>query len=206
MSLGVIACYTDRVPRWQPDARARLQEAALTLYDEQGFDKTTVEEIAERAGLTKRTFFRHFADKREVLFGGGDNVEELVVTAIRAAPASVRPLDAVALGLDALAVMLDEQGEPAARRIRVVRATPELLERQLIKFASLVEAIARELRARGVGDPAAILAAESGITALRVASDGWVVNTKKERIRPLVVKTLAELETVASPAKRSGSA
>lgn len=198
--------YTGLVPRWQPDARARLQESALTLYDERGFDETTVEEIAERAGLTKRTFFRHFADKREVLFGGGENAEELVVTAIRAAPASARALDAVGLGLDALAVMLDEQGELAARRIRIVRATPELWERQLMKFASLAEAMAEALRARGVGDPAAILAAESGITALRVASASWVGNTKKKRLRQLVANTIAELEAVASPAKRAGNA
>lgn len=187
------------MPRWEPDARARLQEAALTLYDEQGFDKTTVEEIAERAGLTKRTFFRHFADKREVLFGGDDNVEEIVVAAIRAAPASAGPLDAVGLGLDALAIEIDEQGELAARRIRVVRRTPELFERQSIKFASLVEAIARTLRARGVADPTAILAAESGIAALRVASDSWIGSTKK-RLRPLVAKTLAELANVTSRA------
>jgi len=187
------------VPRWQPDAPVRLREAALALYAERGFDETTVEEIAERAGLTKRTFFRHFVDKREVLFGGAGNIEELLVAAVRAAPASARPLDAVSRGLDALAASLEEQGEPAARRFRIVRASPELWERQLIKFASMAEAVARALRSRGVGDPAAILAAESGITALRVASDRWVGDTTTQPLRHLVAAALAELRAVAAP-------
>jgi AcrR family transcriptional regulator len=186
------------MPRWQPDARVRLQEAALALYDERGFDATTVEEIAERAGLTKRTFFRHFADKREVLFGGGENLEERFVTAVRSAPTSAGPLDAVSLGLEALAGVFDAQGEPAARLIRIVRASPELWERQLIKFASMAEVVARALRARGVGDPAAILAAESGITALRVASDRWIRDTRKRSLRDLIADALAELRALAS--------
>ena len=187
------------MPRWQPDARARLEEAALALYSERGFDETTVEDIAQRAGLTKRTFFRHFVDKREVLFAGGD-IEGLVVAAVQAAPVTAGALDAVSRGLDALAAVLDQQGEPAARRLRIVRASPELWERQLIKFASLAQAIARALRARGVSDPAAILAAESGITALRVAGDLWLRDTKKESLRQLIAQAVAELRAIASAA------
>jgi len=191
------------VPRWKPDARAKLQEAALALFDERGFDHTSVEEIAERAGLTKRTFFRHFSDKREVLFGGGEKAEEPFVTAVRAAPAATGALDAVSYGLNALAAGFDEEGEQAARRFRIVRASPQLWERQLIKFASLAEAFARALRGRGVGDPAAILAAESGITALRVASDRWVADTKEKPLRQLVAEALAELRAVASAGPRA---
>ena len=187
------------VPRWKPDARARLQEAALALYAERGFDHTSVEEIAERAGLTKRTFFRHFSDKREVLFGGGDMADGPFVAAVRAAPVAAGALDAVGYGLDALAAGFDEQGEEAARRFRIVRASPQLWERQLIKFAYLAEAIAGALRGRGIGDPAAILAAESGITALRVASDRWVADTTKKPLRQLIAEALAELRAVASP-------
>jgi len=186
------------VPRWEPDARARLQEAALALYEERGFDHTSVEEIAERAGLTKRTFFRHFSDKREVLFGGGAMAEEPFVAAVRDAPLTAAALDAVSHGLNALAAGFDEQGKQAARRFRIVRASPQLWERQLIKFASLAEAVAGALRDRGVGDPAAILAAESGITALRVASDRWVADTKKKPLRQLTAEALAELRAVAS--------
>lgn len=186
------------VPRWQANARARLQDAALALYDERGFDQTTVEEIAKRAGLTKRTFFRHFTDKREVLFGGSENSEGLLVNAVLTAPASAGPLEAVGLGLAAFAGRFDEQGELVARRFRIVRASPELWERQLIKFAAMAEAVARALRARGVGDPAAILAAEVGIIALRVASDRWVRGGVGKGPRKLVAETLAELQAIAS--------
>jgi AcrR family transcriptional regulator len=186
------------VPRWQANARARLQDAALALYDERGFDQTTVEEIAKRAGLTKRTFFRHFTDKREVLFGGSENSEDLLVNAVLTAPASAGPLDAVGLGLAALSGRFGEQGELVARRFRIVRASPELWERQLIKFSAMAEAVARALRARGVGDPAAILAAEVGVTALRVASDQWVRGSNGKGPRKLVAEALAELRAIAS--------
>src|ERR1700733_12926965 len=97
--------YAEPMGRWQPDARGRLAEAALALFGERGFDQTTVAEIAERAGLTKRTFFRYFADKREVLFLGAQGLKELFLTAVAAAPESAAPLDAVAAALDAAAAM-----------------------------------------------------------------------------------------------------
>jgi AcrR family transcriptional regulator len=197
MSLGVISDTLGTMPRWEPDARARLHDAALALYDERGFDETTVAEIADRAGLTKRTFFRYFADKREVLFSGGENIEEHFVARVQAAPAAAPALHAVALGLDAIATAFDEQGELAARRFRIVRASPELWERQLIKFASLAEAVAKALRARGVADPAAILAAEAGITALRVSSGRWLEDTNEKPLRQLVAEALEQLRAVA---------
>src|SRR5580700_4321965 len=95
--------------RWQPDARARLQAAALALYGERGYEETTVAEIAERAGLTKRTFFRYFADKREVLFFGAVELEELIVAGVGAAPPSATPLEAVGAGLEATGPMFDER-------------------------------------------------------------------------------------------------
>src|SRR6201990_1223681 len=91
--------------RWKPDAQGRLMAAAIELFDEQGYEATTVAEIAERAGLTKRTFFRYFADKREVLFGGSEPLEARCVAAVAAAPAAASSLDAVAAGLDAAAEM-----------------------------------------------------------------------------------------------------
>src|SRR5580704_11732687 len=94
--------------RWEPNSRGRLQEAALALYTERGFDQTTAAEIAARAGLTERTFFRHFADKREVLFGGSALLQERIVSGVAGAPAGCTPLEAVAHGLDAAAVLLGE--------------------------------------------------------------------------------------------------
>jgi AcrR family transcriptional regulator len=186
------------MPRWEPDARTRLEEAALALFSERGFDETKIEDIARRAGLTKRTFFRHFGDKREVLFGGGD-IEGLVAAAVRSAPPTAGALEAVSQGLQALAGVLDGQGEAAARRIRIVRASPGLWERQLIKFDALAETIARALRARGVGDPAAILAAQSGIAALRVASDRWIGDIEAQPLGELVTEAVVELQALASP-------
>src|SRR5579859_716772 len=110
MSVAVVK-YTGGMSRWQPDARGRLEQAALQLFMERGFEQTTVAEIAQRAGLTERTFFRHFADKREVLFGGAGTLQELVVRNIAGAPESAAPIDAVAAGLDAAGAVLQERGD-----------------------------------------------------------------------------------------------
>jgi AcrR family transcriptional regulator len=132
--------YAEHMARWQPDARGRLEEAALSLYGERGFDSTTVAEIAEHAGLTKRTFFRYLADKREVLFWGSQALEELFVTEVAAAPESASPLEAVAAALDAAAAMFEQRRERAARRQQIIAAHPELQERELI---SRVRALGR---------------------------------------------------------------
>jgi AcrR family transcriptional regulator len=197
MSPGVIN-YAEGMGRWQPDARGRLAEAALTLYGERGFDNTTVEEIAERAGLTKRTFFRYFADKREVLFDGAQWLEELLVREVGAAPASAAPLDAVAAGLDAIAPMFEERREFAARRQQIIVANPELQERELIKMASLGRAVAQALRRRGVADPAATLTAEAGITVFRVGFERWVDEANQRPLRELMHEALDELRAVAA--------
>ena len=145
--------------RWQPDARTRLQEAALALYRERGYEQTTVAEIAERAGLTKRTFFRYFTDKREVLFWGSELLEQRMVAAIEAAPASASALGMIGAALDAAAVRFEEVREFAGPRHQIIASSHELQERELIKAASLAAAMARALRARGFGDTAATLTA-----------------------------------------------
>jgi AcrR family transcriptional regulator len=197
MTLGVMH-YDRRVTRWQPDAHGRLQEAALTLYGERGYDATTVAEIAERAGLTKRTFFRHFTDKREVLFSGAGDLQELFVTQVTAAPASAAPLDAVAAALDAAAAMFETRREFAARRQQIITAHPELQERELIKLASLAGAVAQALRGRGVGDPAAILTAEAGVAVFRVAFERWVEPANRKALQRLIRESLQELRAVTA--------
>ena len=186
------------MPRWEPAAETRLLDAALALFEERGYDETTVAEIAERAGLTKRTFFRYFADKREVLFWGAQRIEDLFTGAIQSAPPAASALDAVALGLEAFGRSLQGQGEVAARRIRIVRASPELSERQLIKFASMAEAASRALRSRGVSADAAVLAAETGMTVFRVATARWLEDTSAKLLPQLVVEAFAQLRAVAS--------
>src|SRR5215813_12550341 len=117
--------------RWEPDSRGRLEQAAMALYSEQGFEKTTVAEIAERAGVTERTFFRHFTDKREVLFSGAGEFQELIVGSVANAPNSLTPIDAAAEGLLAAGALLQGREEFARQRAKVVAANAELLEREL---------------------------------------------------------------------------
>ncbi len=193
MTLGVIA-YARSVARWQPDASGRLQEAALTLYGERGFENTTVADIAERAGLTRRTYFRYFADKREVLFWGAQALLDLFVAEVDGAPASATALEATAVALHAVALMFEPRREHAARRQRIIVANPELLERELIKRAALADAVAGALRRRGVADTAAILTAEAGITVFRVAFERWVEPDNQLEFQELVRISLAELK------------
>src|ERR1700691_5183304 len=135
-----------RMGRWQPDSRGRLQEAALALFSERGFDKTTAAQIAERAGLTERTFFRHFADKREVLFGAAGTLQELLVSGVAGAPKSAAPMDAVLAALEAPGALPQERRDYARQRQAVIAANTELQEREVIKLASLATALADALR------------------------------------------------------------
>src|SRR5580704_9638187 len=141
--------------RWQPNARGRLMHAAFALYGERGFEQTTVAEIAERAGLTERTFFRHFADKREVLFAGAEALQELLVSAVTEAATSSAPIEAVAAGLQAIGTFIQEGGDLARQRQAIIASSAELQERELIKLASLATALAEALRRRGVDGPVA---------------------------------------------------
>jgi AcrR family transcriptional regulator len=185
--------------RWQPDSRGRLQEAALALYSERGFDQTTAAQIAERAGLTERTFFRHFADKREVLFGGSALLKERIVAGVAGAAASDGPLDAVARGLDAAAAMLGESRRDLTRqRQAVLTANPELRERELAKLADYAATIADTLRRRGVSEPQATLAAESGMTILRVAMQRWAGEDDGRELNVIMRDAVADLRAVTA--------
>jgi AcrR family transcriptional regulator len=183
--------------RWRPDARARLQEAALTLYGERGYEETTVAEIAERAGLTKRTFFRYFADKREVLFWGSEVLEQQMAAAIEAAPASASALGMIGAALEAAAVRFEEVREFAGPRHRIIASSPELRERELIKASSLAAAMAQALRARGFGDTAAALTAHTGITIVHVAFEQWVNDPSQTPFQQIAKDALAQLREIA---------
>jgi len=183
--------------RWEPDARGRLERAAMELYTERGFDQTTVAEIAERAGLTKRTFFRHYTDKRDVLFSGAVVMQEAVVKAVAGAPDAATPLAAVATGLDAAAGLLQERGDGPRYRYAVIVANPELQERELVKLAALAGAVAEALRGRGVEDRAARLSAEVGIGVFKVAFETWIADPDRHDIGHLIREAFAELRVVA---------
>jgi AcrR family transcriptional regulator len=183
--------------RWKPDAQGRLALAALELYAERGFEQTTVAEIAGRAGLAERTFFRHFADKREVLFFGQAALQDVIVGAIAAAPERAAPIEAVAAGLQAAGtIMLDR--EHARQRQAAISANPGLRERELIKLATLGLAIADALRARGVRDPAASLTAEAGIAVFKVGYERWLADPQGRELGELIDDSLGQLKAVTS--------
>jgi len=184
--------------RWEPNARGRLEQAAMELYVERGFEQTTVAEIAERAGLTERTFFRHFADKREVLFAGAGMLQEFLVSAVAGAPESAAPIEAVAAALEAAGALLQERRDWSRQRQAVIAANTGLQERELIKLASLATALAGALRQRGVGEPAASLTAEAGIAIFKIAFERWVDGPSQPELPQLIREALGELRAVTA--------
>jgi AcrR family transcriptional regulator len=185
--------------RWEPGARERLQAAALELYSAQGFDATTVGEIAERAGLTERTFYRYFADSREVLFDGQDVFRRTFVEGVAAAPAAASPLEMMVAALASSADFFPNERRPYSRqRQRVIEANPGLQERELLKLASLATLLAAALRERGVPEPSATLAAESGVTVFRVAFDSWLEADDDRTIADIEQELFLQLGTVTA--------
>jgi AcrR family transcriptional regulator len=197
MSVAVIN-YDRGMGRWEPDARGRLEKAAMELYGERGFEPTTVSEIARRAGLTERTFFRHFADKREVLFGGSSVLRDHLVRAVADAPQAAAPIDVTAAALRTVAALFEERHEHSRRRQAIIGAHAELQERELIKLAALASALAEALRLRGVPDLAACLTAEAGIAVFKVAFERWLGQADPKALPRLIRESLDELRTVTA--------
>jgi AcrR family transcriptional regulator len=184
--------------RWQPDACGRLQAAALARFTEQGFDGTTVAEIAATAGLTERTFFRYFADKREVLFHGQDEFERVFLAGLHAADAGP-PMAMVARALDGAAAFFpDERRAWSRARQVVIDGEPSLHERELLKLSSLAVALTRALQERGVDAAAAALCAESGVAVFRVAFTRWIADGERRSLVELQRAVLAELRALVT--------
>jgi AcrR family transcriptional regulator len=197
--------YNESVSRWRPDARQRLEQAALELFAQQGFAATTVPEITARAGLTTRTFFRHFADKREVLFAG-DEVPAFAARLIAEAPASVDPVTLIVEGLKVVAeTRFEGQREELRLRREIVRSDESLRERELHKRAAVCEAIRTGFIGRGVEATAAALLAELSATLLSVTLDQWLDQDGDRTLYEMVLETLATFQTVLAsfPARPS---
>ncbi|GAB3573623.1 TetR/AcrR family transcriptional regulator [Amycolatopsis endophytica] len=185
--------------RWEPNARERLSRAALELFTEHGYDSTTVAEIAERAGLTKRTFFRYFADKREVLFAGQDGLSRIIAEKIIGADGSASPLEAIGAGLEGLDVIFaDERRQWARQRHDVITGNDELRERELLKSAAIATALAAALRERGVPDLTAELAAEAGNLAFRTSFTRWIEPSHEQGFAEVVRQTIKELQAAVT--------
>ena len=187
--------YTVFVARWEPNAAGRLAQAALELFAERGYENTTVIDIVQRAGLGKTTFFRHFQDKREVLFGGG-TMNELLAEAIAAAPETATPLEAVAHALDAAGreVFTPARREFIARRQAVIAANPELREREALKNLGLIASTAGALKRRGVPDLTARVAAELGALASTIAYERWSETTVGDDFSEVARRALDDVQ------------
>ena len=154
-------------------ARTRLQQAALELFREQGYDQTTAAQVAERAGVTERTFFRYFSDKREVLFGGEDVLQDALTASIADAPAELDPLDTLFRAFRSVRPVIEEYRPFTKPRHEIISATPALFERELAKTSGLSDALASALVERGLRELPASLAAQAGMAALRGAVVSW---------------------------------
>jgi AcrR family transcriptional regulator len=187
------------VARWRPDARERLIAAALDLFTEQGYDATTVTQIAERAGLTKSTFFRHFPDKRDLLAAGQETLSRLLAEGVTAAPPEATPLTAVAEGLQNAAGIFTSFNRELGPKLRAaIAASTELQERDALKQVGMAAAMAEALRGRGVPDSTAGLAAELGVLAFKNAYARWSSSDGPQPLGELARASLAELHAASA--------
>lgn len=183
--------------RWEPHARERLEQAALELFTEHGFGQTSVPQITTRAGLTTRTFFRHFADKREVLFAHEADFPELVAALMVQAPPLLSPMQLIAYGLHAVAALRFE-GQRELLRIRqqVISTDDGLIEREMRKYATLSRAVSDGLRDRGTDELSATLTADVAVAVLRVAVTRWLEHGDERPLTELLTETLHALVSV----------
>ena len=181
------------MPRWEPGARERLVVAAVELFTEQGYDGTTVTQIAERAGVTKSTLFRYFPDKREILAAGQETLSQLLSEGITEAPAGATPLEAVATGLERVSGAMGQLNRDLGPRMKAaVAASAELRERDALKSVGLAASMTHALTARGVPEPTAQLAAELGVLAFKRGYTQWSIDDR-ESDKTLAYYTLAAL-------------
>lgn len=184
--------------RWEPNAQGRLIQAAMDLYSEHGFEQTTVAEIAKRAGLTERTFFRHFADKREVLFFGSELLERAAIEALEKAPADLAPIDAIGVALESVATFFTDRRPHSRRRQAVIDANPELQERERRKLAVLAVAFTAALQRRGVKASTATLVAEMGVAVFKIAFENWLYDPEERHCAYHVRESLEELKSISA--------
>ncbi|GAA4492071.1 TetR/AcrR family transcriptional regulator [Actinoallomurus oryzae] len=192
------------MPRDGGPARLRLQQAALDLYAERGFDRVTTAEIAARAGVTERTFYRHFADKREVLFDGEKTVRDALVAGVAGAPDSLAPLPALLWSLRTVVPLLEGNRPFSVPRHRIIAATPALREREQAKNAGMTEALASALRDRGASESTASLVAHVGMAAFTHAAAVWFLDPDRD-LDGLLCDVFQELHPLTAPLADAGA-
>jgi len=190
--------------RWEPGARERLQAAALELFATRGYEQTTAAEIAQSVGLTERTFFRHFSDKREVLFYGQEQFLQAFIDGVNAAPPDASPLEVIASALDTAGSFFpDERRSYSRMRQSVIDQNPALREREVHKLAGLATTVAEALHGRGIGEPAATLAAQSGATVFGIAFAQWIREGESRSLPDIATDVLNELHNLTGTATGS---
>jgi AcrR family transcriptional regulator len=183
--------------RWEPGAKERLQMAAISLFLERGYEQTTVQDIAAATGLTERTFFRHFADKREVLFHGGDQYQATFLRGAAAAPEGSGPFGLVTAAIAAAGDFFPDDRRPWSRqRQDVIDANPALLERELLKRSALGDALTTAFRERGVPESDARIAAETGVTAFHLAFRQWIAPGEERTLIDIEREVLARMSAL----------
>jgi AcrR family transcriptional regulator len=192
--------YDGRMSRWKPDARGRLEQAAYELFLERGYEQTTVVDIAVRAGLTERTFFRHYSDKREVLFGGSAMLQDELLRALDGLPAALPTIEVVRIAVEAVSRAMHGRLALARERRRIVIAHAELQERELTKRATLTALLAQALQQRGVAEPGASLAADMGMAVFYVGFSNWLDDPAGRELVAIVHEGFDQLKAVASGA------
>lgn len=187
--------------RWEPGTPERLQKAAFELFATRGFEQTTAAEIAQSVGLTERTFFRHFSEKREVLFHGQQRLVAAFLDGVHDAPPDASPIEVVASALRSAASFFPDERRPYSRtRQSVIDQNPALQEREVHKLAGIATVVADALRARGVDDVAATLAAESGATVFGIAFTQWIRAGEERSLADIAADVLRELRTLTGKA------
>lgn len=177
----------------EPSTQDRLVEAALELFEQRGYEQTAVVDITERAGLARRTFFRYFADKREVLFTRTQRLEALWIETVREAPPAATTTEIVVAALGATAEAFEARRPLVARRHAILVANPELQERELMKLTRLARLTAAQLEARGTPASEALVAAELGALVLRLAFDRWASTSGDASLATVIDAVLGEV-------------
>ena len=187
------------MPRWEPSAEDRLREAALALFLERGYENVTVSDITDHAGLTRRTFSRYFADKRDVLFAGSDRLPAVISKAVRDADADLGPAEALLAGLAGTSRILAQHVPRSPERRRIVAGSAELQERERTKFAAVADSLTEALRMRGASETAARMLAEVGIAVFRAAFARWTEEPDGADFPVYIHEAAAELFGVLEP-------
>lgn len=192
--------YDESMPRWEPNPRERLERAAIELFSEQGYNETTVEQIAAGAGLARSTFFRHFGDKREILFGGQDGLAARLAEGIEKAPSKQTALEAIETAFTDVAEIwfTPERRDLAPRRISVIESNPDLAERELLKRRGITNAITGALRSRGIEEPFTTVAAELATLAFSETIAAWAEPDNTEEFPAIARRVLRRMHTAAT--------